>query len=409
MQVMNDHQTLFDAMKMTPDVTVLQAWATAKTLPMPPAQQWLAPQRLAAACRMLKFADETAAACLRCAAWVAANDAAVRFAWLARCRLFPIAHQHACARAHWPVVPAELGEEAGLLYAVVLLSGLEDTLAANRARGVADAITIETLDDLELWTLEKRRACGRWGFDNISWLAGHFSGKLFRLGRLQFEPSLFELDFTVYRDTLDGHVMALANDGGRFRTDGQFDGADGVNSASVWTATLREVGDAVIGHPLSPRGNVLRQAVTLQTGRWQRQCGKGDAALFVHIPAGWRCGPLDAAAVEQSLGQAEEFFPRHFAEHTYRAMMTVTWLLDGQLAEHLSPESNIVKFQTFFQLAPVAGASDRQTIERAFGRDFPGWEAAPQDTALRRALVAHVRAGGRWRNGGGFRLRRAPA
>jgi hypothetical protein len=405
---MSHLEAMFEAMHIVPDEAVLQAWAGARVLPMPPTEQWLAPQRLAAACGMLKFADETTAACLRCAAWVAASEAAARFAWLARCRLFPIANQHAAARAHWPVLPAELGEQAGLLYAVVLLSAVDETLAANRARGIDDAITIDTLDDLELWILQHRRDRGAWGFNNIPWLANHFSGTLFRLGRLQFEISTFALDFTVYRDTLDGHVTALADEGGRFRTDGQFDGADGVNSPNVWTATLRQTAGAVTGYPLSPRGSVLRQAVTLQAGRWQRQCGKGDPSLFVHIPAGWRRGPLEAAAVEDSLAQAEQFFPRHFPRHDYRAMQTVTWLLDPQLADHLPADSNIVKFQSFFQLAPVAGASDRQTIERAFGRTFPGWQDAPQDTALRRALVAHALAGGHWRNGGGFRLRGVP-
>ena len=402
---MDELRQLFDALKIPADATVLAAWATAAKLPMPPAGQWLSPQKIGQACRTLKFAAETAAACVACAAWVAGDEAAAPLAWRARCRLFPIDRQHASARAHWPMV-TELPQAASLLYAVVLLSGLDDTLAANRAKGIADEVTIDTLDDLELWTLQHRRDRGGWGFNNIAWLAGHFSGRLFRLGRLQFEISTFGLDFTVYRDTFDGHVTALADEGLRLRTDGQYDGADGVNSPVVWTTTRRETAETVTGFPLSPRGGVMRQAVTLDKRRWLRQAGKGDAALFVHIPAGWRLGSLAPGACEESFARAREFFELHFPQFDYGAMVTNSWLLDGQLADHLPPESNIVQFQRFFQLAPVAGAGDTQTIERVFGRSFVGWDVAPRDTALRRAIVAHVLAGGRWRNGGGFRLRR---
>jgi hypothetical protein len=129
----------------------------------------------------------------------------------------------------------------------------------------------------------------------------------------------------------------------------------------------------------------------------------GDPVLDVHIP---ECGPLDPDAVDASFAQARDFFPRHWPEHSARHATCESWLLDPQLAEELSPDSNIVRFQRRFTTVPLGFDIPSRIFRFVFDRegveaDDGSVEAAvldtlPQDTTLRRAVVARVRAGGRW-------------
>lgn len=50
--------------------------------------------------------------------------------------------------------------------------------------------------------------------------------------------------------------------------------------------------------------------------------------LNIHVPA---FGPVDAAACDESLAQAREFFPRHFPEEPVTFFICHSWLMDDQL------------------------------------------------------------------------------
>ena len=69
---------------------------------------------------------------------------------------------------------------------------------------------------------------------------------------------------------------------------------------------------------------------------------KDDPLIGLHIPAD---GPLDINACIDSMRQMAEFFDRHFPDYQYKGFDVATWLLDPQIAELISEESNIVKFQ----------------------------------------------------------------
>jgi len=119
-------------------------------------------------------------------------------------------------------------------------------------------------------------------------------------------------------------------------------------------------------------------------------------ALSVHIPA---IGPLDPAACDESFARATAFFAKHFPEVEYRQAICHSWLLDEQLCEYLPADSNIVRFQRRFEPVPpdpANAADDAQVIELVFDRRPDSLDALPQETALQRAIVAHLRAGRHW-------------
>lgn len=80
----------------------------------------------------------------------------------------------------------------GLSFVRALLAASERCAADLGRRGVPEVVIRHTWSDLGLWMVKTRETTGRWGLKNPSWLARHWAGKLLRLGRLQFEFTLWD-------------------------------------------------------------------------------------------------------------------------------------------------------------------------------------------------------------------------
>ncbi len=120
------------------------------------------------------------------AARVRATPAAARMAWHGHHQMFIAAD----GLKRFALESPALGEHGGMLTALVALSGLPRIRELHRARGIPDAVTVETMSDLGIWMRHYRERNGRWGLRELRWLMHHFRGHLVRLGRLQFKPSL---------------------------------------------------------------------------------------------------------------------------------------------------------------------------------------------------------------------------
>ncbi|MEV1045689.1 acyltransferase domain-containing protein [Streptomyces sp. NPDC049916] len=123
----------------------------------------------------------------------------------------------------------------------------------------------------------------------------------------------------------------------------------------------------------------------------------GDRVLGVHIPAD---GPFTPERCEESLRAAPGFFARHFPHEPVRHGTCSSWLLDRQLAGHLPPESNIVRFQQRFTPFGARPVGDDDILEFVFHTP-PGTadlERLPRSTTLHRAVVDHLRSGHHWRS-----------
>jgi len=119
----------------------------------------------------------------------------------------------------------------------------------------------------------------------------------------------------------------------------------------------------------------------------------GEPAVAVHIPA---LGPLTPDACDASFEQARTFFPRHFPERAHRVVTCRSWLMDDQLADHLSETSNIVRFQRRFRVADGGTPANDDVIRYVFGHLPSSLDDLPQESSVQRAIVSHVRAGGTW-------------
>lgn len=177
----------------------------------------------------------------------------------------------------------------------------------------------------------------------------------------------------------------------------------GVAGAVSW-ATLADLGrNLAIDRRMHGEGwPVMQSWLTLhsrgglyQLGRLQYQ--RGDTAIGLHVP---EAGPLTPEEVTTSLDAARAFFPRHFPDERYTAFSCGSWLLDPQLREYLPEDSNIVRFQQRFELEPYEEPegidADTEVLRFVFRSLTTPLDQLPRRTALQRAIVDHLRAGGHW-------------
>lgn len=70
---------------------------------------------------------------------------------------------------------------------LTVLYGCETLERAFAARGIPQEILMDTLSDIPLWSEVYRRLSGKLGIAEAAWFRhAHFSGRFFKLGRLQF-------------------------------------------------------------------------------------------------------------------------------------------------------------------------------------------------------------------------------
>ncbi|MBN8216096.1 MAG: DUF5596 domain-containing protein [Spirochaetes bacterium] len=317
---------------------------------------------LGKAADFLRLAAPYADALLSAARSVRSDEALSHLAWHCQGLLEEPVNEKGYSAA-WPTPSPESDEGASTLWALVLLGALDGLKARYRERAIPESILIDTLSDFQVWMDHYKATTGRLGFGQVNWLRNHFVPRIFRLGRLQFAFEHFPFELRAFHRKPGS--LALVDGAGRL-----VPAAGGAPGAKVF----------------DPSG-------------WTEVVHQGCPTLGIHIPAS---GPLDPVACGESIHAAFAFFPKYFPGYDWKAMTCVSWLLDPQLEKSLGPDANLSRFLREFYLFPVPGANDNQLWERVFGRRYDPWEEAPTDTSLRRAVIAHLRAGGKWANGGGL-------
>lgn len=311
-----------------------------------------------------------------------------------------------------PAAETLFGAEANKLYLLLAVDAIRQLRAVHQQRGIPDAITRESYGTLPM----SAQRFADWHNGQIGledWVSRYWfgrvvaSGNLYRLGRMEYILKLFDGNIRVYRHRQSGQVQALAEAGMRFTTEGylpvQFDETTYAyynwrkeEEKAGWTATLNEDESHVIGTPLSPYGYARPKPQRLAKDEWALILSNGDTVLDMHIP---NFMPLHLDLLQASLQRALDFFPRYHPERPFKAFACSSWIFNTQWVDFLPATSNLLAFQRQGYLFPLPsnGAGGLYFI---FGNRLVDLASAPQDTGLRRAVVAHLRAGGKLRNGG---------
>jgi hypothetical protein len=392
---------------------------------------FLTPEFLADVGDWCSLPEEAMQAAVAAAGRIAASPELSALAWYLHYSLYrDPAFQRELIPA-WPplaVLQPLLESDAGMLYLLVLVSGLPHLQTYHTAHEVPEQVSRDTLSDVNRYAtlcLEQTGAWGLWGPDRINWLFNHFKGDLYRLGRLQFQFAPFGGKIIVFRSQVTGKVMALSQDGVRFVADGRLwsesrEQADsGLSPAargrvsasaargregvpSVWTSRLAIADAAITGNVITVLGHAKPEPVRLPSTEWQPALAPGDVVLSLHIPGG---GRMDHEACGESMRSAAGFFPQHFPKRPFAAYCCSSWLLDTQLTAFVPPESNIARFQREMYLYPVF-TSDDAILRPVYG-EVPSFYPAPKNTSLQRAVSEFLEAGGQLKSnaGGSFILR----
>lgn len=312
-----------------------------------------------------------------------------------------VLHTELCTQSfapeHWrnPEPSAPLAERFLPLFPFLLrMNWLKDRYAE---RGIPEAVLQETLADVWRWMQAFRERNGVTAVAEPVWLRLHFSARVFSIGRLQFEPTVFKDPFEVWRHR--SGVSALLVREARIAENGFF--ADSEGCVRLPARDLRMERDAlgVRGYPVLPSGRVSPTAVLLKQEAWNRVLGPGDPVASVHIPAG---SPLDHSRCTASFEAASAFFPRHFPDIPFRAAICHSWLCSPDLASLLPLDANIIRFQSRFHLYPVPGANADQTYERVFPVHRRALVPDETRSSLQKALASYIRKGGIPLLGGGM-------
>ena len=287
---------------------------------------------------------------------------------------------------------AAFGAEADLLHALLVLDSIRLVREKQRARGVPGEIARAVNERHAIaWLNHAVATRGHVGISDWipGWMRTIGSGELYRLGRLEFVLRAWDYPFRVYANSQTHEVIVLAEAEQRFTSDGYLVGS------TTWTSTLTESDDAVIGIPISPRGHALPQSVRLPRSAWRMVLSQDDPVLDIHVPGE---GALTVDSLHNALTQAESFFNQFYPERPFVAYACDSWLFSPQIEAMLPPESNILRWQHEGYLFP-ADDDEGSFLLFTFGSVTIDLATAPQDTRLRRSIIAHLAEGGELRSG----------
>jgi hypothetical protein len=304
------------------------------------------------------------------------------------------------ASTKWPSFDDVFPEGGGVFYLLLGLDAVTRARAEQGRRGIPEEITRATCGDT-LIMMHRYAALndGRMGLEarGIVWHRVIASGELHRIGRFEYIMRPFRGPVRAYRHCSEGHLIALCEEGTPFDNEG-FSPNNGVEPD--WIAHLQQTEDTVTGSIMSPRGYAVQGEVTLSFEEWEETLVCRDMALEIHIPEG---EAMTLEACRDSMGQALEFFPRHYPDRPFRTFACYSWILNTQLEEMLSEKSNLVNFQHEVYLFPQA-SNGRDGLYFLFYQDNVDINTAPRDTTLRRKYLECLESGGSIRRGGMFFL-----
>lgn len=336
------------------------------------------------------------------------HDSLSRLAWLWHYMIYVKLDSFSERVAEWPA--PRLSDPAmetaqNFFPAVVLLSGFPHIMQLYKERNIPEQVIRETLGKVNANMQVHEEESGKTGLSMrlLNWLLNHFQGRLYSLGRLEFEMRTFRYPIRGYRNKLDGSVAALSEEGVKYRRDGLVDGTNGIcDESGGWTAYIREDDAEVEGFPLSSEnGSALNEPVALSKQQWELRLKQDDPVLHVHIP---RKGSFTKEDCRDSFVRAVEFFKTYYPDWPYTAIACVSWLMDPQLRGLLGESSNLVKFQEWYHPYPVK-SGDESIYTFVFRCEKRELDQLPEHTSLQRKMKDFMRAGGKFRLGGGFMLK----
>ena len=239
--------------------------------------------------------------------------------------------------------------------ALALLS--RDTEINMQRRGIPEDVRRSILLSYEKILLGHEKTHGFYGVSRMlfSWAKHYLLPDTFRIGNLIFEIA----------NTRAGEaVIALRENGEKIF----------LNDATV-------TGDGISGTILA-RGGEVERTVSYRREEYTPILMPDDTILSIHIPKGAK---IDRASCEEAYRGARAFFGAHYPERPIAMFYCRSWLMDPALAEILPPTSNILSFQSWFQIFP-SKSTGKEVFNFVHPQPFSDFSELPERTTLERGL-----------------------
>ncbi len=284
--------------------------------------------------------------------------------------------------------------EEGVVPMIFALA-LPRTLAARRAEGMPEDILRDTVSDYATWARSYEKQFGKVGFGEFYWEVGFHSGKLTKLGRLQFETATFHAPYTIYRHKTTGDILPVPHAGAGVDENGCLVYS---NPPAFKTELTVQNGVLRCNRVDTRLARIRREMVEYDLSDLEPILTKGARVLHMHIP---ETGPLKDEEVAASLAQAKAYYAAK--GFPCRVAACESWLLDSALQTYGVGCGNILSFQNRFSLFswPTDGS---EAVSRVFGRgtDASDPDALPENSRLQRGLKAYLKTGKPLRDSGGI-------
>ena len=277
----------------------------------------------------------------------------------------------------------------------VFAAALPNTLENLRAEGMPEELILDTLSDYGTWAKYYLKHTGKVGIGESGWEVNFHSGRIVKLGRVQFETCLFPVPYSIYKNKATGEIIPVLHDGEGVNAEGFL----AVDEPAAFKAVMKiENGTLTCNKTDTKRARVLAETVQYAMADLELLIAQGMPVLNMHIP---EVGPLTDESVGESLRMAREYFGAK--GYPNAVAICESWLLDPALRECVSAPSNILDYQNRFTLFPWDG-DHSDTANRVFGRgaDFDNVDALPEDTSLRRGVKAYLKSKKPLRDAGGI-------
>ncbi len=231
---------------------------------------------------------------------------------------------------------------------------------------------------------------GNIGYSSLEWNQRAIDGKIFRVGRLEYDV-LFPLNAKVcVFENEHGENIPLATSVSVHKSGFALGSRHFEDTDGSWTAILEEDAVSWSGYPYDERGYIKKEKIVLSKNDWRIVLSEGDPVIGVHIPAERN---LLASEVDESLKMADEFFGKYFPEWKYKAFYCCSWMMDPQLDIMLGPDANITKFRRRFRplTCKSSGNAVFNFIFKKADMNF-SIDELPENTRFERALKEHYKS-----------------
>lgn len=260
----------------------------------------------------------------------------------------------------FPVAPHDAPCSLGYDFVGIfpILAHIKPSWEELEKRGIDKQIISDSLvtpDNLVKYTYER---LGKYGLGNNEFLAYDVSVYInyLKIGRLRFEmrPSA-PSNVRIFEN--DGKICILMNNVKMHRSGNVLGSYGCCDEEGSFLASFDETENEYVGCAVDNETNLaVNEKVVLPKKDWKPVLLPGDNIMRVHIPYG---GRLDKEQCEDSYKRAREVFEQSYPEIKFTAFTIGCWMLSPVLREILPKESNIIEFQSKYNIFPEkSGAVD---------------------------------------------------